>query len=105
MAVRALRNGTRGSFDDDSASGLPRFRTHIDQPIRSGDDIEIVLHDQDRVPLVHKAAEDREQLHHVSCVQTGCRFIKNEKRRRRLLGSHQLSRNFYPLSFSSGQGC
>src|ERR687897_202915 len=53
------------------------LRTHVDQPVGGLDDVEVVLDDDDGVPLVDEPLEHLEQLLDVGEVQPGRRLVED----------------------------
>ena len=54
--------------------------TQVDDPVRVGDDIEVVLDDDHRVALVDQALEDRQELADVLEVQARRRLVQDVDR-------------------------
>src|SRR4051794_31286866 len=62
MAPRGFCHRFWSSFRDDLSAGLPAFRAKVDYPIRSFDDIEIVLDDEERISRRAKFEQHLQQL-------------------------------------------
>src|SRR5690606_15607093 len=72
-----LRDRARG---DDLATPSPRAGTEIDEEVGRGEDVEIVLDDDDGVPATAHLAEDAEQAVVVASVGTDRWLVENEER-------------------------
>ena len=71
LAGMAFGNGGNlfgGAGGDDSAAAISAFGTHVDQPVGSLDDVEVVLDHQDRVAGGDQAIEDGDQLLAIGAV-------------------------------------
>ena len=72
-----ILGGARGY---DSSPARATFWTHVDNPISTLNDIEIVFNDDHRVSLINKASEHEQQLADVLKVQPGRRLIQDVDR-------------------------
>ena len=77
MALRVLRDLFRGAFGDDLAAAAPAFGTEVDDVVGVGDDVEVVLDDDDGVPLLDEPLEDVEELRDVLEVESRRRFVED----------------------------
>jgi len=60
-----------------AAAHVSAFQAHVDDPVGGLDDVQVVLDDDDRVALVHQAAEDFQQLGDVREVEAGRWLIED----------------------------
>src|SRR5204862_7724711 len=51
-----------GALEHDPAAAAAAFRAEVEDPVRLGDDVEVVLDHQHRMTSVDQAAEDVDQL-------------------------------------------
>ena len=91
-----------GSGDDEFASSVTSFRTNIDDPVGGLDDVEVVLDHHDAVALLDEALKGFQQDGDVIDVETGGRFVKDEKSSSRFMSSQACSQ-FEPLGFPAAQ--
>src|SRR5579885_2919858 len=97
-----LRDLLRRAGGDDLAAAVTAFRTEIDDPIRSLDDVKIVLDDDDGVAVVAQPVQHAEQLLDVVEVQAGGRLIENVERVAGVaLG--ELPRELHALRLAAGE--
>lgn len=75
MGAAASGNLFRRSLGYDSASGGASFRSEVDDPIRFGDDVEVVFNDDDGVSLVYEPLQHGQQAMDVGDVQADGRFF------------------------------
>ena len=61
---------------DDLAARVAAFRSQIDDPVRSADDVEVVLDHDERVAGGEQLAQRFEQLGDVFEVQAGRRLVE-----------------------------
>src|SRR5579872_6435420 len=80
VAARRLDDVFRRTPGDDFAAAVAAFGTEIDHPVRGLDDLEIVLDDNNRIPLRHQLVQHFEQLLHIVEVQPCRGLIKNVER-------------------------
>src|SRR6476620_5169471 len=62
---------------DHGAAAGPALGTHVDDPVRRLDHVEVVLDDDDRIAFVDKAVENGEQLADVLEMQAGGRLVED----------------------------
>ena len=67
----------RGSLSNDGTALIAALRTEIDDPVRTLDDIEVMLDDNDGVARIHNAFKHGNQTLDVIGMKTGGRFIEN----------------------------
>jgi hypothetical protein len=79
-ALRRAQYRLRCALDDEAAAAIAAFRTQIDDPIRLGHDIQIVLDDDDRVAGIDETMQNLQQLLDVGHVQTHRRLIEHIQR-------------------------
>ncbi|CAI08311.1 hypothetical protein ebB134 [Aromatoleum aromaticum EbN1] len=77
MARRVGSDGFRGGAAKDFAAAPAPFRTQVDQPVGSLDDIEVVLDDDDGVAVIAQAVQYAEQQLDVAKVQAGRRLVED----------------------------
>src|SRR5438067_320492 len=82
-----------GALEHDPAAAVAAFRAEVDDPVRLGDDVEVVLDDEHRMAGVHQAVQDVDQLLHIGHVQADGGLVQHveglwETRLREL--AHQL---------------
>lgn len=70
----------RRSPGDYPAPPIPTIRTKIHDPVRLGDDIEIVLDDNHGVAHVDEAVQNMHESFHVRHVQPHRRFVQDVER-------------------------
>src|SRR5699024_10165113 len=61
---------------DDRTAPVPAFRSEVDDMIRHFDDIQVVLYDNDRIPVIHKTLDDIDKFPYVFRMEAGRRFIQ-----------------------------
>ena len=89
-------------FGDDLAPPFAPIGSEVDHPVSAGDDVEVVLDDDDSVPLVAKIGEGREEDLDVGEVEAGGRLVEDvERLPRRFLG--ELARELHTLRFAAGE--
>ena len=69
-------NQLGASLNHDPAAGIARVGAHLDDPVGSLDDIEVVLDHEDGMTRVDQTIEDHNQLADVINVKTGGRLIE-----------------------------
>src|SRR3990167_7677415 len=74
---RSERHVFRSPHRDDLSPFVPSFGSEIDDPVGRLDDVEIVLDDDDRVPLVDKLVEDVQEHPDVFEVEARRRLIED----------------------------
>ena len=94
VAGRALRH--------DAPAVGPSAGPHVDHPVGVGDDVQVVLDDDDGGAAVDEALEHVEEDLHVVGVQSDGRLVEDEERS--LLAPPHLRGEFEPLRLASGQG-
>ena len=70
----------RGSGDDKLTTSVTGLRADVDDPVGGLDDIEVMLDHDDAVALVDKSLEGLQQDGYVIDVESGGRFVEDEKR-------------------------
>ena len=102
VAVGVRRDVLRCPLCDHHAAARPALGTHVNDPVRRLDHVEIVLDDDDRIALVDKAIDDAEQLADVLEMQPGGWLVEDVHRAtgRPLL---QFGRQLHTLRLSAGQ--
>ena len=93
--ARGVHHDFRGALSQDFSTCVSPFRTQFDQPVAGGEDIEVMLDHQDRVPRIRQRAQDSDQLVHLGAVEPHRRFVENKETPARLRG--QLPRQLQPL--------
>src|SRR3954466_3946808 len=68
------------SLEHDAAATVAAFRAHVDDPVRFGDDVEVVLDHHYRVARVHQAMRHVDQLLDVRHVQADGGLIEHIQR-------------------------
>src|SRR4051812_13477371 len=87
---------------DDLAAVLAALGTHVDDPVGRLDDVQVVLDDDDRVPLVDQAVQDVEQALDVREVQARGRLVEDVERAAR--GDlRELGRELHALRLATRQ--
>lgn len=76
MRAAVADNFFRGALIYDSPSGGASFRPQIDDPIRFGDDVEVVFYDDDGVSLVYEPLQHGQQAMDVGDVQSDGRLFE-----------------------------
>ena len=56
---------------------IATLRSDVDDGVRIGDDVEIMLDDEYRVPFLYQSIEDIEQLLYIREVESCCRLIED----------------------------
>ena len=79
MGALGGRNLLRSSADHEFAPLVTGFRTDIDNPVSGLDHIEVMLDDNDAVPLGDQTLEGLQQNGDVVDMQTGRRLVEDEK--------------------------
>ena len=88
---------------DDAAPRLAPFGPEIDDPVGGLDDVEVVFHDQDGVPLVDETAQDVQEHPYIGEMKSRGRLVEQiEGPAGRLF--HQLARQLDPLRLAAGKG-
>src|SRR5207253_3234646 len=99
------QHGFGGAHRHHLAAHLTAFRSQVDHPIGSFDDIHIVLDNKDCMAGVHEPVQHSQEFLHVVEVKTGSRLIHDvEKAVVRLPAGgkfHQLTGDFQPLSLAT----
>ena len=68
----------RRTLGDDLAALIAAFRAEIEDPVGGADNVEVVLDDDQRVPLLDQPPERAEQRCDVVKMKPGGRFIEQE---------------------------
>ena len=69
-----------GSGEDDLATVVTAVGTEVDHPVRSRDNVEIVLDHDHSAALVDHAGQQPDEVRNIRRVQPGRRFIENKDR-------------------------
>ncbi len=103
MAVGVHGHLLRGALRHHRAATGTPFGPHVDDPVRGLDDVEVVLDDDHRVPLVDQSVDHPEELADVLEVQAGRRFVEHVDGSpgRPLL---ELARQLDALRLAAGEG-
>ena len=80
VALRYRRNVLRCALGDDSPSSGTPLGTHVDDPVRCLDHVQVVLDDDHRIAFVDKAVDDIEQLADVFEMQSGGGLVEDVHR-------------------------
>ena len=99
----AARTSAGRAFGDDRAAGVAAFGAEVDEPVGGGDDVEVVLDDDDRVPRRDEAVERRDELRDVGEVQARRRLVEEEQRAALRAGVGELGRELQPLRLAARQ--
>ncbi len=78
--VRAHR--LRRAFDHDRAAAFAALGAEVDDPVRRGDHVEVVLDDDQRMPGLQQLVEGAEQLGDVLEMQAGGGLVEQEQQTR-----------------------
>ena len=98
-----LRDRLRSPLRDDApAAGAP-LRSQVDDVVSGADDVEVVLDDHHRVPLIDQPAEDVQQLLGVFEVQAGGWLVEDVERAAGA-AARQFLRQLHPLRLAARQG-
>ena len=100
MAGLALGHLLGSALADNQSTGIARFRTHVDNPVRRFNDVQIVLDHDHAVPSLGKAVEDFQKPVHIGKVQARGGFVENIERFT-CAASNQLFGQLDSLSFSA----
>ena len=73
------RDLLRRSLRHDAAAAFSALRAEIDDPIRFGNDVQIVLDDDDRVAAVDESLQHLNQLLRIRHMQPDRGFIEHVK--------------------------
>lgn len=91
------------SRENERSSGIPAFRTDVDEVVGVGDDVEVVFDGDDGIPFLDEAVQDVEELGDVGEMESGRRFVQNiEGFRSRTF--REVERELDALGFASGKG-
>ena len=80
VAFGALRHLLGRALADDAAATVATLGTHVDDPVRHLDDVEVVLDDEHGVALVDELVQHVHQHLDVFEVEAGGRLIKHVER-------------------------
>jgi hypothetical protein len=69
------RDHRRRGLRDDAAANVPSLRPEVDHPARLGDDVQVVLDDDDGVARGHEAVQDTDQSDDLGHVQVDGRLV------------------------------
>ena len=70
----------RCAFEQQLAATVTAFKAEVDQVVRAGDDLQVVLDHQDAVAVLDQVVEGLQQLGDVVEVQARGRLIEDEER-------------------------
>ena len=87
---------------DDLAAALAALGAQVDHPVGAGDDVEVVLDDDDRVAGVAQPEERVGQQLDVREVQAGRRLVEHVERAPGGL-ARELARELHALRFAAGE--
>ena len=65
--------------EDHFPAPVARIRSQVDDPVRGPDDIQVVLHDDDAVPVGQQHVEGLQQLLNIEEMQARSRLIEQEE--------------------------
>src|SRR5439155_12582724 len=103
MGALRLRDLLGRPRRDDAAAQLSALGAEIDDPVGRFHDVEIVLDDDDRIPLVHQPVQHFQQQPHVLEVQARRRLVEDIQRATRVaLG--ELRRQLDTLRLHASKG-
>ena len=71
------RDFFRSALRDDGSSSVSAFRPHIDQIIRSLDDIKVVFNDDDGIAAVRQSLQNADQFAHIREMKPCRRFVED----------------------------
>ena len=71
------RQFLRRALRDDTSACVTPFGAQIDNPVRIGDHVEVVLDQHHGVACVNQTMQHAEEFFHVGHVQAYRRFVKN----------------------------
>src|SRR5205814_8529267 len=77
---RRLRDLRLGAAEDDLAAPLPRAGAQLDDVIRGGDEVAVVLDDDDGVARPGELAAQLHEPHRVARVQSNRWFVEHVQR-------------------------
>src|SRR6187431_605728 len=103
-ALLAFGNVGRLTCENHIASFITSFRTKINDPIGTSNNIKIVFNNDDRMSLFYQCIERSKQFFYIMKMKTCCGFVKNEKDLSGV-GSFSLSQKrckLYTLCFTTG---
>ena len=80
MAALGACNLFRRAFGDDEAPITTGFRAHFEHMICGGNNVQVVLDDQDGVAAVEQSLQHCDQLLHIIGMQTCRRFVEHVDR-------------------------
>src|SRR3989442_342777 len=103
MRALGLRDPLGRPFRHHATTQLPTFGAQVDHPIGGLHDVEIVLDDDDRIPLVHQPVQYFQQQAYVLEVQSGRRLVQDVQRSPRVPFG-ELSRELHALGFAAREG-
>jgi hypothetical protein len=96
------RDFLRGARGDDKTAGVARFRAEVDHVVGALDDVEVVLDDDEGIPLRDEALENFYQQRDVVEMEAGGRLVKNEEA---VLGAlvGEMADELEALGFAAGE--
>ena len=105
MRSARLHDGFWRAGGNDQPAVGPGFRPEINEVIGALDDFQVVLDDNERVPLLHQPVEHAQQHRDVVEVQAGGRLVEDEQRALRPIAGFpgQMADEFEPLRFAAAQ--
>src|ERR1700676_4243905 len=75
--VRLAHDALRSTLRNNNAAAVAAFGAQVDDPIRLGHDVEIVLDDDDRIAGIDQTVQDAQELFDIGHVQADRRFVKH----------------------------
>src|SRR3982750_1626895 len=79
-----------GAGRDYESATSTGFGTEVDHPVGAFDHFEIVLDDEQRIPLLHESVENFYEQCHVVEMEAGRRLVENQQRLFLALGDETL---------------
>src|SRR5699024_6015951 len=83
-------------------SAVTTLRTHVDEPVGTLDDVQVVFNDDHRIALLHQPLKDPHELADVLKMQTRGRFIQYVHRSPRVT-LLQFTGELHPLGITTRQ--
>ena len=102
-ALRTAANLLGSACGNERSALVAPFGTEVDEMVGTLDDVEIVLHDDDRMAAADEAVEGAEQLLDVVEVESRCGLIEDEERGRLFLLADEVG-EFHALVLTAREG-
>ena len=102
VAILAASDLLRGAGRDHGAAVVAALGTEVDDPVRSLDDVEVVLDDDNRAAGVREAVQNLQKPLYVVRMQAGRRLVKHVERAARVAAA-ELRRKLDALRFAAGK--